>query len=373
MEFRTSRRHGSSLEQGTTPTMGSMPSPNQLLETRVRRILAAALPSLRIDISPRQGLAGAFDIIVRTGASEHPFLAGWAGEGWPKDVTDLITRLPGVEVAVGTKFSEEAKEVLAGRAIGWVDEAGSAEISRPSGLLVIRQPAPASAPIKPSARWSRSVLTTAEAILSGTPPTVNQIEQVTGLSRHATATSLVRLEQVGHLERSQARRGPASNRTVVNADDFLASYVAAAADRRSKQAVLRVHRLWTGGPFDTLRSEIGPVLNASGYEWAATGTTASLLLAPYLSESATLDLYVDPELLVDAGALATRLGGRIVESGHVIEVREFPTPMSPRGPVIDGVHLALPIRVYADLRAEGGRAAEAASHLREVLNVGNIP
>jgi hypothetical protein len=39
-------------------------------------------------------------------------------------------------------------------------------------------------------------------------------------------------------------------------------------------------------------------------------------------------------------------------------------------PVIDGVRCAPPARVYADLLAKGGRSAEAAQHLREVLDVG---
>ena len=44
--------------------------------------------------------------------------------------------------------------------------------------------------------------------------------------------------------------------------------------------------------------------------------------------------------------------------------------MSAKGPVIDGVQVALPVRVYADLTAAGGRSAEAAHHLRETLHVG---
>ena len=58
---------------------------------------------------------------------------------------------------------------------------------------------------------------------------------------------------------------------------------------------------------------------------------------------------------------ASMLGGRLVERGHVIEVRQLPTQMSARGPLLDGVRVALPVRVYADLLAAGGRSAEAAN------------
>ncbi len=60
----------------------------------------------------------------------------------------------------------------------------------------------------------------------------------------------------------------------------------------------------------------------------------------------------------------------MVDKGHRIEVRELPTPLSADGPEIDGVQVALPARVYADLVAAGGRAEEAARHLREVRGVG---
>ena len=75
-------------------------------------------------------------------------------------------------------------------------------------------------------------------------------------------------------------------------------------------------------------------------------------------------------LLIARDRLANVLGGRVVEKGHRIEVRELPTSMSARGPKIGSVQVALPARVYADLMASGGRATEAANHLREVRGVG---
>jgi len=68
--------------------------------------------------------------------------------------------------------------------------------------------------------------------------------------------------------------------------------------------------------------------------------------------------------------LADVLGGRVVDRGQLIEVRSLPTSMSAKGPVVSGIHLALPARVYADLKAVGGRSAEAAHHLRETVDVG---
>ena len=350
-----------------------MARPNQL-GTRVRRILVAAFPgTLGVAVTPRRdGLGLSFDVTVEAGVARHQFLAGWAGEGWPKDVEKLVHLVPGVEVAIAVNFSERARAWLTGRGVGWVDEAGHADIAQPSGLVISREPAPvARRPASSSPRWSGSTLAVAEAALSGTVPTVQNIETVTGLSRNATATALHKLEQFGFLQRPHAVRGPKSGRRVADPDALLKAYVEAATQQRTRSPSLLVHRLWVGDAVETLRAEIAPSLNATTSRWAVTGVAASVLLAPYLSNVTTLDLYVDPELFSDRTRLVSLLGGRIVERGQVVEVRPLPAPMAATGPVIDGIHVALPVRVYSDLVSRGGRAAEAAQHLKAVRGVGS--
>lgn len=351
--------------------MGTMSTTDQLGD-RVRRVLGAALPQgLFVEVTPRQNVnAPAFDITVRAGATQHCFTAGWAGEGWPSDVERLVQLVPGVEVVIAANLSTGAKQWLRQEGLGWVDQTGCAEINRSSGLVIARESTRAPAPIARPGRWNRSMLAVAEASLSGVLPTVASTEQATGLSRHATAVALSRLEQLGHLNRPEAQRGPTSGRHLGNTDAFLDAYAAAAAEHRSKQPVLYVHRLWTD-PLDTLRQEIGPRLGFDNAHWAVTGVGASVLLAPYLSDITTLELYVDADLMSDTSELASRLGGRLVDKGHRIEVRQLPTAISAHGPSIDDIPVALPVRVYADLLARGGRSAEAAHHLRESLDVGS--
>lgn len=342
------------------------------LATRVRRILAGALPSsVLVHVVPRsQEEAPAFDVIIEAGATSHRFVAGWAGEGWPGDAEELARHVPTIEVAVARKLSDSAKAWLAGRGIGWIDESGDANITRSSGLVLVRDSVRASTSSVRPPRWSGSTLAVAEAVISGITPTVERIETATSMSRNATATGLARLERLGYLDRPEASRGPRSGRRVVDSESLLDGYAAAAAEQRSKQPLVRAHRLWVGDPMRTLRSEIAPALSGSKHRWAVTGVAAAQLIAPYLTEVTTLDLYVDADLMANPGHLATRLGARIVDRGHVIEVRELPTVMTERGPFVDGVRVALPARVYADLRAAGGRWAEAAAHLREEFRAG---
>jgi len=254
--------------------------------------------------------------------------------------------------------------------LGWADEAGRADISMKSGLVIFRQSSTIRQRRGPSMGWTRSTLAVAEAALSGTTPTVESIEQATGLSRHATANALSRLEDLGFLERPRALRGPQSARSIINISTFLDTYAKAAAEQRQKQSPVLVHRLWNRDPLDTLASGIGPALTGANAGWAVTGAAASVLLAPYLTDVTILELYIDAETMSDRTNLASLLGGRIVEKGHRIEIREVPTPMTLKGPVIDDMQVALPVRVYADLRAAGGRWAEAGQHLRETLDVG---
>jgi hypothetical protein len=350
--------------------MGTM-KPSEQLAVRVRRLLALVLPhGLRVDVKPRQAAGPAFDVIVDAGATKHRFIVGWAGEGWPSDVERLAHLVHDIEVVTAADLSDGARSWLERRGLGWADEAGRANISMKSGLVIFRQSDNIRQRREPSMGWTRSTLAVAEAALSGTTPTVEGIEQTTGLSRHATANALSRLEDLGFLERPRALRGPQSARRIINISAFVDAYANAAAEQRQKQHPVLVHRLWNEDPLETLALEIGPALTRANARWAVTGAAASVLLAPYLTDVTILEMYIDAETMSARTRLASLLKGRIVEKGHRIDVREVPTPMAVRGPVIDDIQVALPVRVYADLRAAGGRLAEAAQHLRETLDVG---
>ncbi len=340
------------------------------LTARVRRTLTAALPEgLGVEVTPRaRSVAPAFDATVRSGAAKHRFTVGWASEGWPADVERLVSLVPDVEVVAAARLSEGAREWLTRRGLGWVDEAGRADIRRKSGLVIVREPTDVRSRREQSTSWTRSMLAVAEAALSGYEPTVEGIERATGLSRNATTSALNRLETLGLLHRPGGYRGPKSGRRVIDPDAFLDAYATAAEELRAKQPTVLIHRLWSS-PLAALRSEIAPALTPAHDPWAVTGPAASMLLAPYLSDVTTLDLYVGAELFAEPSRLASVLGGSVVARGHRIEVRQLPTAVSAIGPVVDGIHIALPVRVYADLVATGGRAEEAAHHLKETIGV----
>ena len=341
------------------------------LATKVRHATIAALPAgVHVAVTPGPlSAAPTFQVVIHAGSGEHHFVAGWAGEGWPADVERLVAGVPDVEVVYAKQLSRGAKDWLSTHHRGWVDQSGDASVSLSTGLLIFREARARQVIAARPVKWTRTMLAAAEAILAGVPSTVESVEAATGISRGASANALARLEKLGLLHRRQGTRGRGSARSVVDRDAFLDGYAAAASVLRPAQRVVRIHRLWKD-PLEALESEMGPALNRNASSWAVTGVAASILLAPYLSDVTVVELYVDDDLFATPRRLADVLGGRVVERGQRIEVRTFPTPMSSGGPIVGGVRLALPARIYADLVAVGGRAGEAAHHLRETVDVG---
>jgi hypothetical protein len=337
----------------------------------VRNATIAALPrGVIVAVEPGQvQTVPTFHVVIHAGSGEHRFLAGWAGEGWPADVERLIAAAPDVDVVFAKQLSSGAKDWLLDHQRGWVDDGGDANVSLSTGLVVVREARTRQVKTETPIKWTRTMLAAAEAILAGVTPTVEAIETSTGISRGASANALARMEKLGLLHRSQGTRGRGSARSVVDHDAFIEGYAAAAAILRFRQRVIHIHRLWKD-PLEAFESEIGPALNRTSQSWAVTGVAASILLAPYLSDVTVVELYVNDDLFATPDHLADVLGGRVVDRGQLIEVRALPTSMSAKGPVVSGIHLALPARVYADLMAVGGRSAEAAAHLRETVDVG---
>src|SRR5665213_2259509 len=237
-----------------------MPGANEL-STSIRIALRAVLPlGVQVDIEPDSTKAvPTFNVFIRAGGGLHRFLAGWAGEGWPADVERLIAAAPQIEIVFGKRISQGAKEWLLTRHLGWVDESGDANVNLGTGLIILRGGRERLLYEERTVRWTQTMIAAAEAVFVGVPPTVEAVEQATGISRGASNNAL----------------------------------------------------------------------------------------------------------------LAETVGGNVVDRGHLLEVRALPTRLSAKGPVIQGIQVALLARVYADLLAVGGRFSEAARYLRDHADVGS--
>ena len=286
----------------------------------------------------------------------------WIGEGGLRQARELIAdRKSCPEVVVARRMSPGARETLSAVGVGWVDETGAAEIALGS-LIVSRSGRPRQAPRRPP-RWTPAVLAVAEALLCGGKATVSAVRHTTGLSAGGAANALRSLSDLGLLGAS-ARRGRNSGRSVPDSDRLLDEYAAAAA------AMAPVPALTVGVTWRDLEagmSQTGHQWTNTGIVWAATGSLAAIILAPYLTTVTTAEVYVDRETIPALESVATQAGLRPIEGGR-LTLRPFPTVTTKRLVVMqDGLRLAPWPRVYADLRVIGVRGEEAAEHLRKVI------
>lgn len=316
---------------------------------------AAVLPPL---IQIRRGL--------RHGNSVDLYINGkglrvaWLGEGGLRQARELVSgfdRRP--DVAAARRMSPGARTVLSAAGIGWVDETGAAEIVTDS-LIVSRSGRPVdTAPKQP--KWTPSVLAVAEALLCGTRATVTEIKETTGLSTGAATNALRTLVEFDLLEGS-ASRGRNAARRVRDPERLLAKYAAFAV---KPTISLTVGVTWRD--FLEKLCKIGRQWDRAKIEWAATGTVAASVLAPYLTTVSTGVVYVDSKTISGIESIANRADLRPMQGGRLI-LRPFPTVTSKRLAVLRQDLRVVPWPcVYADLRIVGVRGEEAAEHLREVV------
>ena len=241
-----------------------------------------------------------------------------------------------------------------------MDETGAAEIA--IGPIVVSRTGLAEKRVPKPVRWTPAVLAVTEALLSGTRATVSSVEEATELSAGACTTALRFLTELGLLS-ADARRGRESGRSVADVDELLDAYASAAASIPPK-ARLAVGVTWRD-VLDGLR-ETGRNWDRAGVAWAATGTAASLVIAPFLTSTGSAVVYVDATTLAQLQAVAEQANLRPIDGGR-LTLMPFPTVTSKLlAEKVDRLRVVPWPRVYADLRTTGVRGEEAAEHLREV-------
>ncbi|MHB1486644.1 MAG: hypothetical protein ACYCS7_07835 [Acidimicrobiales bacterium] len=284
----------------------------------------------------------------------------WVGRAGLREVRDVLELQNQPDVIVGSEFSLAARALATEAGLGWVDETGAAELA--VGNIVISR-AGFRRPKTYAAGWSPAVTGVAEALLCGVPATVAATAEATGHSTSSVAEALAALTKWGLLE-ARVARGPRSGRRIVDPDRLLDEYAEAVLGQRPK-VELRCGVLWRD-PLVTLK-QLGETWDSAGITWATTGTVAAAVLAPYLTDVTTGDIYVDARTEPDVRNAARAAQVEPMDGGRLV-LRPFPTQSSRRlATAIDGMRVAPWPRVYADLRQIGVRGEEAAEHLKEVI------
>ena len=322
--------------------------------SRAIRALAAVLPGkVRIEASGSE--------VVTIADCAVQLL--WVGDGALRDVREVLgSEKDQPDIVAARHLSPAAREKLTEAGVGWVDESGAAEIALPS-LVVSRSGRPPE-PVRLK-QWTPAILAVAEALLCGTSATVAATEAATGLSAGSCTKALRFLTEQGWLA-AKASRGRNSARRLTDANGLLSAYADEAA-QRARQRTVGVAVGIQGRDLIKALSACGERWLEAELAWAATGAVAAAVIAPYLTNVSTADVYLDADTDTALEAAARVAGLRPIEGGRLM-LRPFPTAATSRlAKRADGLIVAPWPRVYADLLGAGVRGEEAAEHLREVV------
>lgn len=326
-----------------------------------RRLLSALQAVLPPQVSPL-AVVGSEGLAFHIRVGQHHLLAKWVGRASLRDVSEALSHRPRPDIVVGSAISVAARKEAARRGAGWVDESGAAEIVSGTilvartGRAIIKAPAPA--------RWTAVVASVAEALLCGVKPTTSATSEATGHSVSSTAYGLSVLADLGLIS-AGTPRGPRSGRQLANPSGLLAEYAEAAPLLRPR-AELRCAVIWDEPA--RMLVHFAELMGEQETVWAATGSLASLVLAPYLDDVDEGEVYVDADAMPALVNIAREARLEPVAGGRLV-LRPFPTRASRRLAVdVHGIKVAPWPRVYADLRLVGVGGEEAAEHLREMVS-----
>jgi hypothetical protein len=335
---------------------------------RLEKIVSQALDGVVVE--PAHGQAEP-DLVVRTRDGATILIeVKWAGEGWPQDVRHAADGVPDPWPAdvwlLAHHLSPGAIDWLRDRGANWADESGQARIHGPRGLIVIREPQASDASRKPSHpfKWSRSAMTVAEAILSSEdrPLRATELAQRCGWSGAQVANVLTAFDKQSWTLKRGPARGPRAHRDLVDPDAMLASWAQELTQqprptRTAHRAGRDVVRL--------LRDDLAPALNLNT-RWSLSGWAALELTAPFVTTTPSLQLYVaDGDFAGPLSEALTRAGLREVDEGGRVTFWSVDARALAFATHRDGITVASPPRVYADLAGFGARGLDAAAHLKE--------
>jgi hypothetical protein len=323
--------------------------------------LRAALPA-GTPLHQREGDPHGGDVVVAVAGSE--LRLRWLPVGWPRQVGAALSQKPRPDVLVAPRMSPGARRSASEARVGWLDETGAAEIVLPT--LVVSKTGVPPVPLDSNLGWRPATLAVCEALLTEcATATVDSVVETTGLSVGTAATTLRFLEKEGHLV-SRAARGRDAGRRVVDLNELLDAY-AAAATRLRLPSTLRVGVLWRDPIFGVI--EAGQRWSKAKIAWNATSALSAAIMAPAQTQVAPLEVYVSARTPSDLNRVAEVADLRPIDGGR-LQLRPFPTPAIDRLSVVlnAGLRSSPWPRVYADLRTAGVRGEEVAEHLREEMS-----
>lgn len=329
--------------------------------------LANALTGLPLEVLV-QPAGSRGDVLLRAGGHDYRFDLKAAPGPWPSSVNQAANAKgfsPEHLVLYAETFSPGAVDVLSSRGINWVDSHGNVRLTQWPALVIEKlrsQP-----PMRPrDFAWTRSAEDLAEHILANPARdlTIVELAQQLGWSPGQLSKTLSGFDKLGWTVRHGSKRGSGAWRTPSDTLGVMleswASHVAGQA--LPTRTLHAISRDMTSRVISALREA-----DISG-SWALTGLAAANLYAPLATSVGTVEVALEDRQFDSNAfwALMEQQGNRISGAGGAIRMVRVESRVLGRGEVRDGTPVVSAPRVYAGLKAGGGRASEIADGLREV-------
>ncbi|RWZ50971.1 hypothetical protein ELQ90_09145 [Labedella phragmitis] len=314
---------------------------------------------------------------IEQGSQRWQLSPEYIGEGFPSDVRRWLASNPanvreGIPVVTARRVTGGARALLDDQLISWADSEGAGVIRDGAGLYVARLPK--TKRIRGHAmNWTPVVTDVVEAVLAlrqqqnageHTPVArPSRLADLTGYSYAQTSKVLALLDEEQYTTKMGAQRGPTAARGFLDASRMLSDWAGVYARVTDPSVGAQFHVPWRAA-----ERSLELVRQTQKTEWVVSGLAGADRLAPYLTQTPDLLLYVHRDKLDDARQ-ALLESPDVTETDHGGRIRLAPAAshIMALSRDYEGVKVAPPIRVYGDLLRAGSRAAEAADVIRETV------
>jgi DNA-binding MarR family transcriptional regulator len=292
-----------------------------------------------------------------------------AGHGRPQEVRDALTRIRQVDqplvatTVVAEHFTSGALELLRAEGVNYLDDCRfvfrhdapfvAMDRTRPRGK--------ATKPVRDPSLGGKIGVAVQEMLLEGAQWWgVTELANAAKVAPGTAQAALRRLEELDLVDVEGA--GPNKRRRLHDRRAVLDAWTPHA--QRERVRLLTTYILGQGAI--DLAEQVSQRLADGQIAHAVTGACAALLVAPHLTDVRTCEVWVDPatsESLV-VGALGT---APVEKGGNVIVLRAKTDAPLFATREADGVVVANPLRLYADLLEDPRRGEEQATFLRDTV------
>jgi hypothetical protein len=258
---------------------------------------------------------------------------------------------------IADETTVEARGILVSHGIGVIDAAGNAHLELP-GLLFHHEGHRRHAGTIPSTRLRGKAGVVAQALLLD-PDRAWRVQDLATEAQVSIGLAHRALTRLEHEELVKTEGiGPRRVRRVTNPTALLDLWTEETSDR-----ITRTPAFLLAQTPEQLIETLGANLERNGIGYALTGAAAASRIAPFITAIPVVEVWVSAtaaveELLDGAQAEAVATGPNVL----FLQGKDD-SPLAFRQP-IDGLWLANPFRIYADLRHDPRRGREQADHLR---------